>query len=134
MIAHTLPETNIAPANLTRELIFQLLIFRGYVSLPEGKSQRGIITGMSFMQKPPCFSNSEEEKIISNHRTLVLLGPLDLHNVAGTMKTYTRDPETNGSHLKIDGWNTYDGFLIGWPIFRGELLVSGSTSQHCPTW
>ena len=34
--AHTLPETNVAPANLTRELIFQLLIFRGYVSLPEG--------------------------------------------------------------------------------------------------
>ena len=24
----------------------------------------------------------------------------------------------------MDGWNT--GFLLGWPIFRGELLVSGS--------
>ena len=25
----------------------------------------------------------------------------------------------------MDGWNT--GFLLGWPIFRGELLVSGQT-------
>ena len=33
-------------------------------------------------------------------------------------------PETNSSHLKMDGWNT--SFLLGWPIFRGELLVSGS--------
>ena len=32
-------------------------------------------------------------------------------------------PETNSSHLKMDGWNT--NFLLGWPIFRGELLVSG---------
>ena len=28
------------------------------------------------------------------------------------------------SHLKMDGWNT--SFPWGWPIFRGELLVSGS--------
>ena len=27
------------------------------------------------------------------------------------------------SHLKMDGWNTI--FLLGRPIFRGELLVSG---------
>ena len=27
-------------------------------------------------------------------------------------------------HLNMDGWNT--SFLLGWPIFRGELLVSGS--------
>ena len=26
-------------------------------------------------------------------------------------------------HLKMDGWKT--SFLLGWPIFRGELLVSG---------
>ena len=32
-------------------------------------------------------------------------------------------PETNSSHLKMDGWNTT--FLLGWPIFRCELLVSG---------
>ena len=24
----------------------------------------------------------------------------------------------------MDGWNT--SFLLGWPLFRGELLVSGS--------
>ena len=27
------------------------------------------------------------------------------------------------SHLKMDGWKTT--FLLEWPIFRGELLVSG---------
>ncbi len=32
-------------------------------------------------------------------------------------------PETNSSHLKMDGWNTT--FLLGRPIFRCELLVSG---------
>ena len=32
-------------------------------------------------------------------------------------------PETNCLHLKIDGCNT--SFLLGWPIFRGELLGSG---------
>ena len=36
-------------------------------------------------------------------------------------------PETNSSDLKMDGWNT--NFLVGWPIFRGELLVLGSVSQ-----
>ena len=33
-------------------------------------------------------------------------------------------PETNSSHLKIGGWKMI--FFLGWPIFRGELLVSGS--------
>ena len=32
-------------------------------------------------------------------------------------------PETNGLHLKMDGWKM--NFLLGGPIFRGELLVSG---------
>ena len=32
-------------------------------------------------------------------------------------------PETNSLPLKMDGWNT--SFLLGWPTFRGELLVSG---------
>ena len=27
-------------------------------------------------------------------------------------------------HLKINGWKT--SFLLGWPIFRGELLALGS--------
>ena len=31
--------------------------------------------------------------------------------------------ETNSSHLEMDGWNTT--FLLGWYIFRCELLVSG---------
>ena len=36
-------------------------------------------------------------------------------------------PETNSSHLKMDGWNL--SFLLGWPIFRGELLVLGSVAE-----
>ena len=32
-------------------------------------------------------------------------------------------PKTNSSPLQMDGWNTT--FLLGRPIFRGELLVSG---------
>ena len=36
-------------------------------------------------------------------------------------------PATNSSHLKMDGWNTT--FLLGRPIFRGELLVSGRVSH-----
>ena len=32
-------------------------------------------------------------------------------------------PETNSLPMKMDGWNTT--FLLGKPIFRGELLVSG---------
>ncbi len=31
--------------------------------------------------------------------------------------------KSNSSHLKMDGWNTT--FLLGRPIFRGELLVLG---------
>ena len=37
-------------------------------------------------------------------------------------------PETNSSHLKMDGWKT--SFLLGWPIFRGELLVLGSVTDR----
>ena len=33
-------------------------------------------------------------------------------------------PETNSSHLKMNGWNTIVSFW-GWPIFRCEPLVSG---------
>ena len=32
-------------------------------------------------------------------------------------------PETNSSPLKMDGWKM--NFLLGWPNFRGKLLVSG---------
>ena len=36
-------------------------------------------------------------------------------------------PETSSSHLKVDGWNIR--FLLGWRIFRGELLVLGSVAN-----
>ena len=40
-------------------------------------------------------------------------------------KTFeTTLPETNELPLG-NGWLEYDRFLLGWPIFRGELLVSG---------
>ena len=40
--------------------------------------------------------------------------------------TSTRDPETNSEFTPENGWLEYARFLLGWPIFRGELLVSGS--------
>ena len=39
-------------------------------------------------------------------------------DVTGVMMVVTL-PETNSSHLKMDGWNT--SFLLGWPIFRGYV-------------
>ena len=41
-------------------------------------------------------------------------------------KTVVSVPETNIVSLKMDGSNT--SFLLGWPFFRGELLVFGSVS------
>ena len=37
-------------------------------------------------------------------------------------------PETKPAslHLKMDGWS--NNCRLGWPIFRGELLVSGSVN------
>ena len=37
-------------------------------------------------------------------------------------------PEANSWHLKTVEWNT--NFLLGWPIFRGKLIVSGSLHQN----
>ena len=36
-----------------------------------------------------------------------------------------RLPETNSKFAPENGWLEYDCFLLGWPIFRGELLVLG---------
>ncbi len=46
---------------------------------------------------------------------------LDNFQKGSTRKLYSVStlPETNSSHLKMDGWNT--SFLLGWPIFRGYL-------------
>ena len=35
-------------------------------------------------------------------------------------------PETNSSHLKMNGWNTFSFPFGARPIFRGKPLVSGS--------
>ena len=34
-------------------------------------------------------------------------------------------PETNSKFAPENGWLEYDRFLLGWPTFRGELLVLG---------
>ena len=47
----------------------------------------------------------------SNHPSTFLFGILG--------KPTCTLPETNGLHLKIDGWNS--SFLFGWPIFRGYV-------------
>ena len=41
-----------------------------------------------------------------------------------------RLPETNIA--PENGWLEYDSFLLGWPVFRGELLIfrEGSQSQR----
>ena len=38
-------------------------------------------------------------------------------------------PETNSEFTPKNGWLEYDSFLLGWPIFRGELLVLGRVGQ-----
>ena len=44
-------------------------------------------------------------------------------------------PETNSSHLKMDGWNT--SFPLGWPIFKGYIsfrecipMIDRSLKKH----
>ena len=42
--------------------------------------------------------------------------------------SFSRDPETNSEIAHENGWLKYYIYIIsflGWPIFRGELLVSG---------
>ena len=70
--------------------------------------------------------------VVSNifyfHRILVEMIQFDEHIFGMGWFNHQLDtlPETNSSPLKMDGWNT--SFLLGGPIFRGELLVSGSVS------
>ena len=42
-------------------------------------------------------------------------------NTGDTIR-FTRDTETN-IFTPENGWLEYDCFLLGWPIFGGELLV-----------
>ena len=37
-------------------------------------------------------------------------------------------PESNSEFTPENGWLEYERFLLGWPIFRCELLVSGRVS------
>ena len=41
----------------------------------------------------------------------------------GNISRHLPSLKLTSSHLRMDGWNT--SFLWGWPVFRGELLVSG---------
>ena len=47
---------------------------------------------------------------------------VEAHRIFCTVVYWFTLPETNSSHLKMDGWNTT--FLLGWPIFRGHGHVS----------
>ena len=38
--------------------------------------------------------------------------------------------ETNSKFTPENGWLEEDRFLLGWPIFKGELLVSGSVVDY----
>ena len=38
--------------------------------------------------------------------------------------------ETNSEFTPENGWLEEDSFLLGWPIFNGELLVSGSVVDY----
>ena len=38
--------------------------------------------------------------------------------------------ETNSEFTPENGWLEEDRFLLGWPIFNGELLVSGSVVDY----
>ena len=48
----------------------------------------------------------------------------DMDLSTGNLGKYATLPQTNSSHLKMDGWNSIF-FLLGWPVFRSELLVLG---------
>jgi len=50
----------------------------------------------------------------------------DPHTCRDSILKETTTPVTN-MHPKMNGWNT--SFLLGWPIFRCELLVSGRVNQ-----
>ena len=41
-------------------------------------------------------------------------------------KLLPHPPETNSKFTPENGWLEYDCFLLGWLIFGGKLLVSGS--------
>ena len=59
----------------------------------------------------------------------MLVNTLDMQSLHSTTL-----PETNSSHLKLDGWNTR--FLLGWPMFRGYvslgegIVYNSKTSGH----
>ena len=53
--------------------------------------------------------------------------PIYFQGLAGSFRKYTL-PETNSSHLKMDGWKTT--FLLGPGLFSGAMLVSGRISKN----
>ena len=59
-------------------------------------------------------------------------GLLNLPNAqAPALRNKGTLPETNSSHLKMDGWNTT--FLLGLPIFRGYVSFrEGNNANKLP--
>ena len=83
------------------------------------------------MSSRRCFFNAcilgviGGSKIYSAQLLMDRLGssPLGTGN-AWDIRIFTTLPETN-IFAPENRWLEYDCFLLGWPIFRGELLVSG---------
>ena len=51
-----------------------------------------------------------------------------------TGDTWFARPETNSKSTWIPGWFEDNAFLLEWPIFRGELLVSGRVTIISSMW
>ncbi len=58
---------------------------------------------------------------------------ISIHTLWFTTFAQTSYPPWNNIAPE-NGWLEYDRFLLGWPIFRGELLVSGSVTHIAHTY
>ena len=67
--------------------------------------------------------NPMRDESIKHHR---------LHKSKKVTKQTNTLPETNSSHLKMDGWNT--SFLLGWPIFKGHVSFRECIRPQKVTW
>ena len=113
----TLPTTNIALKDRPpkRKLVFQLLIFRGYVSFLEGT----VCYCMSFLWTlPMSLRNIPNEKICSH----LPVTPLSFHALEAPQCHGQGPPETNSSPL--EGFLKRERFVFQTSIFRWDFLVS----------
>ena len=67
--------------------------------------------------------NPMRDESIKHHR---------LHKSKKVTRQTNTLPETNSSHLKMEGWNT--SFLLGWPIFKGHVSFRECIRPQKVTW